>query len=103
MFIVNVKQVEKLLSLCDKAHCYQVDRALSTGIELLSFIKSYFSTCEIKKWVKKIESNMENLFENLNPTQDAKFFMFLSMGWIKLVKNSLCGLRIILFIESNRD
>ena len=102
-YIVNAKPIEKLLSLFDKIHCLmklnQVDRALATAIELLSFIESNFSSSELKNSVEKIESNMENLFQNFIYIQNPKFFMFLSKCWIKLVKNFFSQKSLFLKLE----
>ena len=102
-YIVNAKPMEKLLSLFDKIHCLmklnQVDRALATAIELLSFIESNFSSSELKNSVEKIEFNMENLFQNFIHIQNPKLFMFLSKCWIKLVRNFFSQKALFLKLE----
>ena len=102
-YIVNAKPMEKLLSLFDKIHCLmklnQVDCALATAIELLSFIESNFSSSKLSNSVEKIEFNMENLFQNFIYIQNPKFFMFLSKCWIKLVKNFFSQKALFLKLE----
>ena len=102
-YIVNAERIEKVLSLFDRVQCLmklnQVDHALATAIQILSFIESNSSTCEFKNSVEKIESNMENLFQNLNSIPDTKLYIFLSDSWIKLVKSFFFQKTLFLKLE----